>query len=86
MKSRMAALAVAVLTAGCGGAGDAPSGDTVPADTIVAQPLALIGELLDGPPEYLFGDVTSVAADSRGTVYVADGIGSTVRAYDTSSP
>jgi len=42
---------------------------------------AIIGES-DGAEEYTFGKIASVAADGSGTVYVADGIGSAVMAYD----
>lgn len=67
--------------AACSGDGPIDSATIVPADTIVARALPLIG-VLDGPPEYLFGQVSSVASSS-GIVYVADRHGSTVRAYDT---
>lgn len=49
-------------------------------DTTVVTRIATIGEL-EGPEEYLFGDITSVAADTDGRIYVADRIGSSVRAY-----
>ena len=77
----MAGLAVVTILAGCERASDSASRGTIPADTVTAEQLALIGEL-DGAPEYVFGDVTSVAADRRGTIYVADRFGSTVRAYN----
>src|SRR5688572_6195095 len=50
-------------------------------DTAVAEMAAIIGES-DGAEEYTFGKIASVAADGSGTVYVADGIGSAVMAYD----
>jgi hypothetical protein len=72
-----------LAAAGCGGESDAPAGSTASGDTVVAVQLSLIGEL-DGPEEYLFGDVTSVAIGPADIVYVADQIGSTIRAYDVS--
>lgn len=51
------------------------------ADTTVATLGARIGEL-EGPAEYLFGDITSVAADADGRIYVADRIDSSIHAYD----
>lgn len=36
---------------------------------------------VDGPEESLFGDVTSVAADAEGRIYVADRLGSSIRAF-----
>jgi hypothetical protein len=50
-------------------------------DTGVATPLALIGQV-DGPQELLFGKIAAVAADDSGTIYVADGLSSNVRAYN----
>jgi hypothetical protein len=50
-------------------------------DTVVATPLALIGQV-DGPQELLFGKIAAVAADDSGTIYVADGLSSNVRAYN----
>lgn len=64
--------------------GDRPAANRVPRpDTVVATQLAVFGEV-DGPQEYLFGRVAAVAADDSGAVYVADGLGSIVRAYNTS--
>ena len=51
--------------------------------TAVAELVTTIG-VLDGPEEYLFGDVSAVAADTAGRIYVADLISSTVRVYDAS--
>jgi hypothetical protein len=67
-------------TFGCTSTGDAPATPAA-ADTLVALPLATIGAL-DGPPEYLFGDVSAVALGPGDIVYVADLLGSNVRAYD----
>jgi hypothetical protein len=58
---------------------------TVPAagqrpDTLLARPHVQIGSI-DGAEEYLFGDITAVAEDSRRRIYVADRIGSSVRVY-----
>jgi hypothetical protein len=72
-----------LAAAGCGGESDVPAGATASGDTVVAVQLSLIGEL-DGPEEYLFGDVTSVAIGPTDIVYVADRIGATIRAYDVS--
>lgn len=46
-----------------------------------AEPVAMVGEL-EGAVEYLFGRIVGVAVDGDGTIYVADEIGSSVRAYD----
>lgn len=51
------------------------------ADTTVATLAARIGEL-EGPEQYLFGDVTSVAADADGRIYVADRIDSSIHTYE----
>jgi hypothetical protein len=56
---------------------------TAPLDTTVAELQTQVGEV-DGAPEYAFGDVSSVAIGESGRLYVADRIGSTVRAYDFS--
>lgn len=66
---------------GCAGDGPSTGSPVAEQDTVVARPLPVIG-VLDGPPEYIFGQVSSVAS-SDGVVYVADRQGSTVRAYDT---
>lgn len=50
-------------------------------DTIAATVVAEIGQL-EGEADYLFGDVQAIAADESGRIFVADGIGSTIRAYD----
>lgn len=72
------ALALGLCLLGCGEPRPGPYPD---ADTIQAQPSAMIGEL-EGASEYLFGRIVGVAVDSAGTIYVADDIGSSVRAYD----
>jgi hypothetical protein len=46
----------------------------------VLDPSVVIG-LDEGDPDYLFGDVRSVAVDDAGVVYVGDRIGASVRAY-----
>ena len=46
----------------------------------VAEVAVRIG-MDEGPEEYLFGDITSVAADTDGRIYVADRVGSTIRVY-----
>ena len=63
---------------------DRPESSRAPAsDTVTATVQATIGAF-DGPEELLFGDVTSVAADAEGRVYVADRLGSSVRAFSSS--
>lgn len=54
-----------------------------PPDTVVAELVWTVGAAEDRPEE-LLGDVTGVAAGPRGEVYVADRLGSTVRAFDAS--
>lgn len=72
------ALALAFILTGCGGEGRASS-EVLP--VVQAEVRALIGAV-DGAPEYLFGDIAALALDSEGVIYVADRLGSTVRAYD----
>jgi hypothetical protein len=72
-------MASAILSA-CA-AGDEPTAVRgLPSDTVYAEVRSVIGEL-DGAPEYLFGEVASVALGPDSVVYVADGLGSNVRAY-----
>jgi len=52
---------------------------TLPASE--AEPVWTIGAA-EGAPEYLFGDIRSIAVDELNRVYVADRIGSLVRVYD----
>lgn len=77
------ALCLAIGTA-CG-AGDSGvgSGKGAPTDTLHVEPAFVIG-LEDGDPDYLFGAITTVAADSEDRIYVGDRIGATVRAWDAS--
>jgi hypothetical protein len=75
--------AIIAPLAGCGGDGARATEGLASSDTIVAQPLALIGEV-DGPADYTFGDITSLVVDPLGRIYVADRQGSTVRAFDSS--
>ena len=78
----LAALAATLVLAGCGGeAGRPPASETASPDTVMAVVAATIGAGLDGAEEYLLGRVTSVAADSRGIVYVADDLPPSVRAF-----
>ncbi len=51
------------------------------ADTVRATVAFTVGSG-SSAEEYLFGDVTSVAGDGRGVLYVADRIDSSVRAFD----
>jgi hypothetical protein len=70
-----------ILTAAAVGCGGSTSSNTeLLRDTIVAAPVALIGEA-EGDAAYLFGDVSSVAVGAE-TILVADRLGSTVRGYD----
>ena len=71
--------ATLVTIAACAPGPDRDERPTATADTIHGTPLSLIGEV-EGDREYLFGAITSVAV-SAGVVYVADRIGSSVRAY-----
>ena len=83
MRGHIGFLVFACVALGCGEGSDAPARRAAPPDTVFTEPLVLIGEV-DGAPEYLFGNVASVAAGPNGTIYVADQMGSTVRAYDLS--
>lgn len=75
-------LLAGLLVAGCAGdegpGAGGPAGYPERLDT--AEVVLTLGRV-EGPPEYLFGAVTSLAADARGRIYVADRIGSTVRVY-----
>ncbi len=82
MTNRHALLLLLVAVGGC--ASESTLAErSLPADTVEAELVARIGALA-GPPEYLFGNVSGVAVGANGTVYVADRIGATVRAYDRS--
>jgi len=79
---------LAVFAAFAAAAGVACGSDIVSADrasaagdTVVASHIATIGQI-EGEDEYLLGDVVSVAAGPHGNIYIADRIGSSVRAYD----
>jgi hypothetical protein len=74
-------MTVILVTLGCSRADapDAVSNLTIEPDT--AELTTTIG-LTEGPEEYLFGDITSVAADPTGRIYVADRIASSIRVYD----
>ena len=76
-------VAVAIGIAGMSAAVARPVRD-VSADTITAVVTARIGSLGIGAEsdEYIFGDVTSVAADVHGRIYVADRLGSSVRLFE----
>ncbi len=54
---------------------------SVPSDTVEAVRVSRIGRL-DGASDQVLGRVAGVALGPGGAVYVADAIGSTVRAYD----
>lgn len=75
-----AILVASAILSGCTAGREPTVVRGLPADTVYAEARSVIGEL-DGPPEYLFGDVASVALAPDSVVYVADGLGSNVRAY-----
>ena len=77
-------VAVAIGIAGMSAAVARPVRD-VAADTVTAVVTARIGSLGIGAEsdEYIFGDVTSVAADEHGRIYVADRLGSSVRLFES---
>ncbi|HEX7050412.1 MAG TPA: 6-bladed beta-propeller [Longimicrobiales bacterium] len=68
---------------GCTGEPPREDAAVAPPDTVTAEQAWTIGTL-DGPPEEILGDVTGVTVGPRGEVYVADRLGSTVRAFDAS--
>ena len=68
----------ALLLVGCE---RSESGLSAVVDTLRAEPEALIGTA-EGAPEYLFGRIVGIAVDRSGTIYLADELGSSVRAYD----
>jgi len=53
----------------------------VPEPVDVASIVAVIG-MVDGPEEYVFGDISSIAVDAERNVYVTDLQGPSIRAYD----
>lgn len=74
-------LGAAVLL-GCDSAEDRVNDGTQNDDWITLDPLAEIGEL-EGEPTYLFGNVSAVAMDEVGHIYVGDATGPTVRVYSS---
>lgn len=75
-------LLAAVLFTACTGTDDAADAPDTPAvETLLLDPAVTLGDALEADPEYLFGDVRSVAADEDGRIYVGDRIGALVRAY-----
>jgi hypothetical protein len=58
------------------------SADSTSSDVVTAVLKAQIGAI-EGAEEYLFGDITSVASDVEGRIYIADRIGSSVRVFDS---
>ena len=75
-------LTVMVLTAGCE-AGVGTTGSGALADTLVYEPT---WEVAPGshPDADSLGDVTGVAVDGEGNVYVSDRLGSRIWAFDES--
>lgn len=76
------AYAIGALTAWMATSGCAPDAnpDRGVLRVVTAELRGTIGTV-DGPEETLLGRVTSVGADPKGRVYVADALGSTVRAF-----
>jgi len=74
-------LLVIPLSVGCSPAEEAER--QVGGVVAAVEPDLTIG-LIEGDSAYLFGDITSVAADTAGHVYVGDRIGATIRVYDGS--
>lgn len=66
-------LLAGLLGAGCAGDEGPGAGGTAgyPERLDTAEGVLTLGRV-ERPPDYLFGDVTSVAADPRGRIYVAD--------------
>ncbi len=69
----------AMLLGGCDAGGPGPDAGPLPTDTL--HPAAWIG-VVDGLPELMFSDITAVAADAEGRVFVGDRAGATIRMYD----
>ena len=65
---------------GCQAGGDGPREPESTALDLVLEPVTVIGEI-EGPADYVFGDVRAVAVDDQGHVYVGARIGATVRVY-----
>lgn len=86
-RPRRSATATALIVLGISGVGVSAAVAhpvrTSPSDTVVAVVAARIGTmgLEDDSDEYIFGDVTSVAADRDGRIYVADRISPSVRVF-----
>jgi hypothetical protein len=60
------------------------SGNTaVQPDTVRVQPAGIVG-VAEGPDEYQFGRITSIAADRDGVLYVGDQVRSRVQVFDPS--
>ncbi len=83
------AFVTALLAAALGGAGVSAAVvqpiQVSSADTVTAVVAATIGSsgFGDEQEEYILGNVTSVAADRQGQVYVADGLPPSVRAFNS---
>jgi hypothetical protein len=52
-------------------------------DTVRVQPAGIVG-VAEGPDEYQFGRITSIAADRAGVLYVADQVRSRIQVFDPS--
>lgn len=77
---RLCHLLLAVCIACSADAGESGS-DQSRAEPVRAELIASVGQV-EGQQEYLLGDVTAVALGPGDILYVADRLGSTVRAYD----
>jgi hypothetical protein len=71
---------LALLVLGCGRVGDAPPASTWSPEPLPLEPAVVLGQE-EGEPAFLFGEITSVAVDERGRIYVGDRIGATIRAF-----
>jgi hypothetical protein len=78
---RFFSVALLALVAGCAAEVERRGEAEDWGSAVVAGVAVSIG-LDEGAPEYLFGNIRSVAADRDGRIYVADRIGSTLRVYD----
>lgn len=81
MRAMTAGVALLVLV-GVGGCESPPMAETATAaaDTVTLERVVRIGEIT-GDPSYQFGQVTGLAGDDAGRIFVSDGLASVVRVY-----